>query len=128
MDSKQTSLVLPKVIINHAKNNPDIKSLTDWVIERYCKEFLTDVYVQHKSEELKSIINLTKVAKDIVKPKELFTIGEISWIKLELLDKWENKRFDKKSQYNRFQEHFSKKMQFRQFRIYVDKLYREMYE
>ena len=124
MEKESKTLRYDRDVIKHSEENPHIESLAEWACEQYRKEFMTIEGLTEKlDQEIKYINKLKKEIKKLKNQeiKERLTEQEINWIKLEIPQR-KNRGATFEGAYNYYINVVAKKkLNRRQFKIYIKK-------
>lgn len=93
----QRNFTIDKEVVEHAKNNPLIKSFSDWIVEKYREEFFSTERLVKRLEELKKEEEyLRKQIQESKnhKGKSLFSERELNWLKNEGLKRLKKTTFE----------------------------------
>ena len=121
-ENKVTSVFIKKSILEHAKRNPVIKNLSEWINEKYMEQFMRLDFEEKKLEELKLQQQYVEQRIEMIKGlSEQKIVNSISfkWIKTEGLSRAED--FSIESVLRFFNNEFGYDLNKKQFRHLLEK-------
>ena len=121
---KITTISIEEIIIDHSRKNPQIKSLSDYINEKYKDEFLClDKERQLLQSQLIDVENTKKRIREIkiIEESSMLSKDAFAWIRDTGVKRSQEPSFKLESILKFFNNEFGLDCTIKQFRIYIER-------